>query len=235
MSEAKRKCRQYNTNYLMYGFIPSPSNAQLPMCLLCNRVLSNEAMKPSRLQEHLKKIHPDKQNKNLLFFTNIRDKFLNAPSVSGLLTTSSTQCDDGLIASYNISKLIAKSGKAHTIGEQLILPAIKEVLETVLHHSASYNIIKKVPLSNDTVRRRIDEMAEDVEVSLCELLVSNKFSLQVDESTLPGYEALLLAYVRLFKEGKIIQEMLFARTLILKVNLFSIPSKIILKKRIFLL
>jgi len=48
-------------------------------------------------------------------------------------------------------------------------------------------------------------MAEDLEVSLCELLVSNKFSLQVDESTLPGNEALL---------GKIIQEMLFARTLI---------------------
>jgi len=152
MSEAKRKCRQYNTNYLMYGFIPSLSNSQLPMCLLCNRVLSNEAMKPSRLQEHLQKNYPDKQNKNLLFFTNIRDKFLKAPSVSGLLTTSSTQCDDGLIASYNISKLIANSGKAHTIGEQLILPAIKEVLETVLHHSASYNVIKKVPLCNDTVR-----------------------------------------------------------------------------------
>ncbi|VVC42718.1 Hypothetical protein CINCED_3A003924, partial [Cinara cedri] len=169
----------------MYGFIPSPYNVQLPMCLLCNRILSNEAMKPSRLQEHLQKIHPDKQNKNLLFFTNIRDRCLKAPSVSGLLTTSSTQCDDGLIASYNISKLIAKSGKAHTIGEQLILPDIKEVLETVLHHSASYNVFKKVLLSNDTVRRRIDEMAEDVEVSLCELL-----------------------------EGKIIQEMLFARTLI---------------------
>ncbi|XP_071044561.1 protein FAM200C-like [Parasteatoda tepidariorum] len=28
-------------------------------------------------------------------------------------------------------------------------------------------------------------MAEDVEVSLCKLLISNEFSLQVDESTLP--------------------------------------------------
>jgi len=82
----------------------------------------------------------------LLFFTNIRDKFLKGQLVSGLLTTSSIQCDDGLIASYNISKLIAKLGKAHTIGGQLILTAIKEVLETVLHHSASYNIIKKIPL-----------------------------------------------------------------------------------------
>jgi len=186
---------------------------QLPMCLLCNKVFSNEAMKPSRLQEHLHKVHPDKQNKGLSFFTNIREKCLNAPSVSGLFARSSKQFDDGLIAFYNISKLIAKSGKVHTIGEELIFLAVKEILETVLHHSASYSVIKKVTLSNDTVRQRIDEIAEDVEISLCELLVSTKFSLQIDESTLPNNEALLLAYVRFVKKRKIVQEMLIARTL----------------------
>ena len=36
--------------------------------------------------------------------------------------------DDGLKASY-ISLMIAKAGKAHTIGKELILPAIKEVLK----------------------------------------------------------------------------------------------------------
>lgn len=214
MSGNKKKCRQYSATYLKFGFVQSPSNSQLPMCLLCNKVLSNEAMKPSRLQDHLQKIHPDKQNKDLSFFTNIRDKFLKAPSVSGLLATSSQKCDDGLIASYNISKLIAKSGKAHTIGEELILPAVKEVLETVLHHPGASNVIKNVPLSNDTVRRRIDEMAEDVEASLCEFLTHTEFSLTVDESTLPSNEALLLAYVRFVKEGNIFQEMLFARSLI---------------------
>lgn len=64
------------------------------------------------------------------------------------------------------------------------------------------------------MQRRINEMTEDVEVSLCELLSSTEFSLQVDESTLQINEALLLAYVRFVKEGKIIQEMLFARSLI---------------------
>jgi len=103
-------------------------------------VFSDEAMKPSRLQEHLQKVHLDKQNKDLSFFTNIRDKFLKAPSVSGLFASSSKQCDDDLIASYNISKLIAKSGKAHTIGEELILPAVKEILETVLHHSQPHTV-----------------------------------------------------------------------------------------------
>ncbi|XP_060873308.1 zinc finger BED domain-containing protein 5-like [Metopolophium dirhodum] len=144
MSDAKRKCRQYNMTYLKFGFIPLPSNIQLPMCLICNKVFSNEAMKPSRLKEHLQKVHPDKQNKDLSFFTNIRDKFLKAPSVSGLFAGSSKQCDDGLIASYNISKLIAKSGKAHTIGEELILPAVKEIafdnIQVYCHHLESLHM-----------------------------------------------------------------------------------------------
>lgn len=95
---------------------------------------------------------------------------MKTQSVSGLLAASSKKFDDSLIASYNISKLIAASGKAHTIGEELILPAVKEILETVLLHSASQNVLRKVPLSNDTVRRRIDEMVEDVETSLSKLL-----------------------------------------------------------------
>ncbi|GFT88953.1 SCAN domain-containing protein 3 [Trichonephila clavipes] len=40
--------------------------------------------------------------------------------------------DNGLQASHNISLLIEKSGKSHTIGEQLILPAIEELDESTL-------------------------------------------------------------------------------------------------------
>ena len=74
--------------------------------------------------------------------------------------------------SYNVSKWIANTGKAHAIGEELILLAAKEVLETVLRHSAKSSAIKSVQLSNDTERQRIDEMAEDVEASLCKILMS---------------------------------------------------------------
>lgn len=45
-------------------------------------------------------------------------------------------------------------------------------------------------------------------------MVSIKFCLQVDESTLPDNEALLLAYVKYFRGEKTVQEMPFARTLI---------------------
>jgi len=56
-------------------------------------------------------------------------------------------------------------------------------------------------------------MAQYVENSLCEYLKSSKFSIQLDESTLPSNEALLLAYVRFIKEGTISEELLFAKCL----------------------
>uniref|UniRef100_A0A5S6QHN7 DUF4371 domain-containing protein n=1 Tax=Trichuris muris TaxID=70415 RepID=A0A5S6QHN7_TRIMR len=75
MSEKKRKCRQYSTEYLKYGFIASPSNQRLPMCLLCHKTFSNESMKPSRLIEHLAKMHPDKSDKDLAYFRSLREQF----------------------------------------------------------------------------------------------------------------------------------------------------------------
>lgn len=59
-----------------------------------------------------------------------------------------------------------------------------EVTTTVLHKPAA-DIIRKIPLSNSSVQRRIDEMAEHIEESLCNHLKTSKFSIQLDESTLP--------------------------------------------------
>ena len=53
--QAKKKCRQYSVEYLKYGFVSAPHNQYQPICLLYEKVFSNEAMKPSRLLEHLKK------------------------------------------------------------------------------------------------------------------------------------------------------------------------------------
>ena len=49
-----------------------------------------------------------------------------------MFTSTSKNSDDGLKASYNISLLIAKAGNPHIIGEELILPAVKEVIKKSL-------------------------------------------------------------------------------------------------------
>ncbi|KRZ66411.1 Zinc finger MYM-type protein 6 [Trichinella papuae] len=144
MGDTKKKCRQYSIEYLKYGFIPSPKNAQLPMCLICEKVFSNEAMKPSRLLDVAKK--------DLSYFQSLRDKFHARPTLTAMFSSAAQQESDGMKASYNISFLIAKTGKPHTIGEELILPGVSEVLHTVLHKPAT-DIIKKIPLSNTTVQR----------------------------------------------------------------------------------
>ncbi|GBP47010.1 Deformed epidermal autoregulatory factor 1 [Eumeta japonica] len=208
---SKEKCRQYSVDYLKYGFVPSEADKQLPMCLLCNKVLSNDSMKPSKLEDHLKRCHTDKIGKDLKYFQTLKEKYEKRPTMHSMFASTSQSNDDGLRASYNISLLIAKSGKPHTIGEQLILPAVEEVLKTVLHKSP-FDVLKRIPLSNNTVQRRIDEMSSDIE-SFCAIICKNSFSIQLDESTLPGNEALLLAYVRFIMEEEIHEELLFARTL----------------------
>ncbi|CAH1964600.1 unnamed protein product [Acanthoscelides obtectus] len=135
------------------------------------------------------------------------------PTLDRMFASTSQRNDDGLRASYNISLLIAKSGKPHTIGEKLILPAVEEVLKTVLHKPAP-DIIKRIPLSNNTVEKRIDEMSSDIESFLCNYLQTTHFSIQLDESTLPDNAALLLAYVRFIMNQEIYEELFFARTLV---------------------
>ena len=56
-------------------------------------------------------------------------------------------------------------------------------------------------------------MAENIEETLCNMLRTTEFSLQLDESTLPGKESLLLAYVRFVKDESFVQELLFSRQL----------------------
>ena len=62
--------------------------------------------------------------------------------MGGMFRRVDKQNMDGLVASYNISLLIAKTGKPHTIGEKLILPAIQEVVSPTVMRNTSVFIIQ---------------------------------------------------------------------------------------------
>ncbi|XP_070408073.1 zinc finger BED domain-containing protein 5-like [Nothobranchius furzeri] len=177
MAQNKKKCRQYNVDYLRYGFIPSPTNPQLPMCLLCEQVFSNKAMKPSRLKEHLPKMHPDKASKELNYFQVIKERH------------------------------------SKRVGETLVLPAVKEAVSTVMEQDSSA-VVNAIPLSNDTVARRIKEMSVDTEEQLSATLRVNCFSIQLDETTTGDNNALLMAYVRYLSDCGVTEEFLFGKYLI---------------------
>lgn len=54
------KKRKYDESYVNFGFtfVTERDGTQKPQCFLCGKVLANGSMKPAKLSEHLKTVHP---------------------------------------------------------------------------------------------------------------------------------------------------------------------------------
>ncbi|KAG0441374.1 Protein ZBED8 [Dictyocoela muelleri] len=139
-------------------------------------------------------------------------RFESRLTINKIFSNAGSRKESGLIASFEISKLIAKNGKPHTIGENLILPALKVLIRNCTNLD-SENILDSIPLSNSSVSRRIDEMADYIEEELISHLRNVKFALQLDETTILDNSAILIAYVRYLHENTLKEEMLFVRNL----------------------
>jgi len=86
-------------------------------------------MKPSLLKRHLEGKHADIQDKDLSFFKQMESVLKRRKKVMTSYTSHNAQTVE---ASYRASFWIAKAGKSHTIGESLLLPAMKDIVSTVL-------------------------------------------------------------------------------------------------------
>ena len=58
-----------------------------------------------------------------------------------------------------VSYRVAKTGKPHTIVEDLILPAAADMVGAMLGEKAKKNPIQTMPSSNNSVSQRISDMA----------------------------------------------------------------------------
>ena len=89
----------------------------------------------------------------------------------------------------------------YTVGETLILPACKAIVNAILGQDAEKEVAK-VPLSDNTIARRIDDMSVDIESVVFEKIrCIEKYALQLDESTDISGHAQLMANVR-FVDGE---------------------------------
>lgn len=225
--------RKYDAAYLLLGFIVKPGTENndnpIPQCVVCSETLSNQSMKPSLLKRHQTTKHPDLVDKPIEFFQRKSE-----------LCKRGNQCmakfiniDKKLVkASYLASYRIAKEGKPHTIGETLLLPVAMDMVEAVLGEKAAKEI-EKIPLSNDTVKRRIVEMSSSIEEQLLlQLRECNYFALQVDESTDITNMAQLLVFIRFDYQSEVKEEFLFCKPLVSNTkaeDIFNVINEYIMK------
>ncbi|GFX57302.1 SCAN domain-containing protein 3 [Trichonephila clavipes] len=116
------------------------------------------------------------------------------------------------VASYEIAELIAVNLKPHNLAEEIILPACRKIVKTMIGGSADIDICK-IPLSNDTIHRRIKDMSENIEQNTAKTLANSNFALQVDETTDITGNAQLIAFIRFIHENDIINQLLCCREL----------------------
>lgn len=166
-------------------------------------------MKPSKLQRHLNTKHATLSKKLIKYFERLLQ---TSNKEKKTLEKYVTLNDKYLLASYEVSYLIAKTKKPFTIGEQLLLPAAIRMSEIV--HGKQYAAeISQIPLSNDTVSKRISDISNDqFQQLLMRLKESSKYAIQLDESTDISKMA-QLSLVRYIYEGSIHEDILFCRPL----------------------
>ena len=155
----RKKTRKYNSDYLNFGFtVTEREGVEHPQCVICCKVLAADCMLPSKLKRHLTTVHKKLSEKPREFFAR-KLKEMNKQSVvfSNFLHTPAK----AQLASFKVAYRVAKSKKPHTIAEELVLPAALDLVSTKIGKSAAEKL-KPVPLSKNTICRRIDKISDDI-------------------------------------------------------------------------
>ncbi|XP_072380568.1 protein FAM200B-like [Diabrotica undecimpunctata] len=134
-------------------------------------------MKPNKLQRHLETLHSECMNQPREFF---ELKLKSHEKQRSYLKKTLTVNEKALLASYKTSHQIARCKKPHTIGEELILPAAIQIVETIFGDNFAKKL-ESIPLSNDTIARRICDIAEHVQDQLLGKLRDKLFLLRITE------------------------------------------------------
>ncbi|CAI6344434.1 unnamed protein product [Macrosiphum euphorbiae] len=201
------KRRKYDENYISFGFIHENS---YPQCVVCSKVFPNSSMVPAKLRRHLETNHTNVKDKPVDYFIRLRDQLLKNKNFIAEVTK--TENEKATEASYMVSYRIAQAGKAHTIAENLIKPCVNDIVSCMLDEKAVKKI-NTIPLSNDTVRRRINDISTHIKSELISRLKCNNFALQMDESTDVSGLAVLLVFVRYKYQTSLEEDLLLCQPL----------------------
>ena len=157
------KKRKWSDNYAQCGFTCATKSdgTQYPQCMLCNVKLSNSSLAPAKLREHFKKVYGTGKYKDTTI-NQFKQKRARFDAIVTITSYGFVPVDKpSLTASYELAYLIAKQVKPHTIGETFVKPAAMQLAKIMLEKEAE-DKLSLVPLSNEVVKSRINDIGEDI-------------------------------------------------------------------------
>jgi hypothetical protein len=101
----------YNESYIKYGFVSTLCDPPLPLCVICNQVLSSNSMRPFLLHRHLVTNHGEFKDKPVEFF---KLKAENISKTSNVIHNFTQSSKVALVASYELALLAAKTKSTYT-------------------------------------------------------------------------------------------------------------------------
>ena len=150
--------RKYWKSYLELGFTyTGPEDQPLPVCVCYYEGLANECMKPANLHRHLETKHGEFKSKPVDFFKSNLQVYRTSKKIMQSTSTGGATAK-AVEDSYRSSRLIAKKSMPHTLGEEVMLPAIKKTVGLMVGDKARRQR-DFIPLSDNTVQHRIEGMA----------------------------------------------------------------------------
>lgn len=186
------ECRVFQEKWTDLYFFVNIKNK--PVCLVCNESVS--VMKEYNLKRHYDTKHSSKMDavQGQFRLDKVRDLRKKLENQQFTFTRQNAESELSVKVSYIISEQIAKQSKPFTDGEfvKQCMESAAEILCPTQKH-----LFSKVSLSGVTVARRIEELSQDIEISLKDRASKFVFySVALDESTDVTDTAQLAIFIR---------------------------------------
>ena len=175
--------RNYDPKYIKYCFTSNEHKAEILLqCVVRLKTLCNPAIKSSLLNRHLERNHPNKMNADESYFQQLADNVKR--QLMNKMGQMQQKSADVVAVSFEIALLMAEQKQPHTIAKSFILSGAKILVKRVFGEQAVAKL-NTVSLCDNTMRRRIEEMSDDIVDQMLAEIKESKFgfAIQWDEST----------------------------------------------------
>ena len=133
-----------------------------------------------------------------------------------------------------VAQIIAKNKEPHTTAETTVLQSCCAIVRTMFGPELEKEV-KKIPLEDNTIGRRIQHMSEDIKQQM-KIIFKDKnvmFALQLDESTDISGLSQLLVFIHFIHNEKIIEQFLCCQEMLMRAtgeDIFKIVDRFFERK-----